>query len=758
MELAEATAQLDATLAAWAGVRAALVEVSCAPGRAEQVLATLHEHTPDAVVLRVEDAPGSLDRLRQLNRERDLALREHDAIVFVTTSGAESRLLRRHATDLTSVLDLHLRITDPARPLHDLIPDLNQALAVRHGTLDLTGFLPHTGDPVALDMGSVYLREAGLPREPHLLDRPTLLLAAPGSGKTTTLRFLSWQVASNDADRVLPSEVQVAVYAPLARWYAEARDREPPLRDFLERYLGELLGGGPVQLPSDLSGIAFLLDGLDEVQEQTARRGLLAQAASLHRQGARVLVSARHHVADDLRKEELQRWVRVELQVPDEDARRELARRILTNRAATVGLDRKEAAHRQRRVLHALHNPELLDLARFPLLLTFLVVLADLGQGYLPPHRTELYRDLVEMLLQTWRRVRGASGRAPLNRADLLRVLAPLAWNLVLRGVGGLTREELLELLTEQERLREPDPGQARQAAERRLDRIVADTALLRTDGLYRFHHPTIGEYLASQAVLLDPTALKHLLEDPYRPELAQVVVFTLATVCDLDPRPDIERPLVDALVQRSVRRGRYDSKIPLLLWQILRETRSLPTTSRLDLADGIFRITLTKALSEQARFLTMGLMLSLLRDPTLIPVASKWFSPPRSEIRWSDFARPLLSPPGPPGRPVTLQVTLAFLPESLAFVAGLDALPLLQAWLRHPDPAVRSLAWAPWLLQDPTRRELARRLDPEVEQRIPSLEEPVHGPFLDRLPAIRAVYGARQVDAILAELSTDQA
>lgn len=752
----------------WAGVRAALIEANCRPDDATEVEDALRRAIgADALVIRVRESEETARALRQMNQERDVLLRAHQAILFITTTGAESRSLRRHATDLTSVLDLHLDIEGPHLPWQAVVDPLNEVLKARHGAIDLTGFLPHTGSPVALAMGEVYLREAGIEGAgtETFLERPTLALAAPGSGKTTALRFLSWQVATSAPERLLPEEVRLAVYVPLARWYADARDREPRLVDFVQRYLGDLLGCGPVGLDGSLIGLALLLDGLDEVMDPAARRGLLAQAAALQRQGARILVTARDHVGDDLRKEELERWDQVALKEPDADARRRLAVRILESRAAGRGQPPAEVQLKIAGIVATLSaEPELIGMARSPLLLTFLVVLADLGQGFLPRQRTELYRDLVEMLLQTWRRVRGAGdGRRALGRADLLRVLAPLAWQLVRRGIGGLTRDELLAQLCDAEGRREPDRERARQAAERRLQQIVEDTALLRTDGLYRFHHPTIGEYLASQAVLLDAAALDEVLAEPYRPELAQVITFALTTATDLDPRPEVERRLCDSLLARATRRGRYDSKIPLLLAHILRETRSLTWTTRRDMVDQVLRVTLTMALSETARRIALRSLLSTLRadDDAALSAWREWIRAPRSPVRWSDLApfgrvwitHPLYGSKGTKDRGLGLMPDiLALLPEHLRD-AGLDAQPLLETWLRHPDGAVRRVAWGMWAVADPGRRALASQLDPEGAPPAPpsALRQQDWSSLVDRMPAVRAVFGDPRVDAVLA-------
>lgn len=718
--------------------RAALAVLGAAPASRAHVLHSLRAGLGElAAVIDVRETPASRTELRRLNSERDLLLGEQAFIVFLVTTGAEARFLKRHCKDLTAVVDLQADVEAATEGTWSAAAlRLRRALADRHQFIDLTGLVPHSGEPVRLPMGETYLAEGGLAdlhRNNFPDASPLLLLAPPGSGKSTTLRYVCWSAAAGAAEVGSPArppliaQDRLAVYLPLAAWHAAGQDRALPLDTFTGRYLGELIGEPPIDVRPQLSNLVLLLDGLDEVPSRDMRRDLLAQAAALAKEGAQVLVTARDFVADDLRKVELEAWRPARLRELRPEDGLKLVDRILV---ARHGADDVEAKQRATALSWRIqHDPELREFARRPLLLTFLVILADLGRE-LPTHRTELYRDLVEMLIASWRHLRtGVRGGPTLRRADVLRVLAPLGWHLVSRGVGGLSRLELLELLTELERAREPDPALAREVAARRLEQLEGDTALLRTDGLWRFNHPTLAEYLAARAVLQDARVRQEVCADPYRPELTQVVAFATSLATDIEPRDEVAAALADALDQRASRRGRYDSKIPRVVAAVVEEARGLPASRRRVLVEHALRVTLAQALSPAALDEAWIVLLALLHHhelPGVPEAAAAWLVPPKGQIRWEAIARQVHQLWGTGGVSPLVSDLMAVYRVDLSVTLmpiGLDPRPLLRAWATHSDVGVRCLFWSPVAAFSEDGERSLRELDPEVGALLPPAE-----------------------------------
>ena len=670
---------------AWGGSRPAFLHLAVPPGQRAAVLRRL-EARPEFRVVDVRPSPELAAELGELNRARDVLPPEPPALLFVTASGEEARWLRRHALDLATAFDLRVELR-PRAPggWAEQRARLAEAMRARHGALDLTGLLPGATEVVRLSLDEGFMPSAATfqPAEPGPGGeaRPLLLLAPPGKGKTTALRAR----AARQAD----PEGRLVLFAPLAGWAVASRDRLRPLLDHLERVAAAALGEPDARVPlgEHLDETALLLDGLDEVPDREPRRRLLREARALARRGARVLVSGRDHVVTDLPAGDLEGWRTARLGDPEPAD----IRRFVT--AVFRGRRGEEAEARARALLDRLAaEPDLGAFARTPLLLAFLVVLADSGRA-LPDQRVLLYHELVEMLIGTWRRIRSAAGAPrPLSRAEVLRVVAPLGWWIVLRGGGAVSEAELLAELARLERRREPDPELARRAARERLAQLEDDTALVRTDGGWRFTHPTLAEFLAARAALQDPACLDALCRDPFWPGWSQVLPFALALATDVHVRDEVSARLVEALLRRSRKRGRYDARFPTTLARALRETRALPATAERRLAGRALEITYARRLGPRASLDAQRAALAIaeLRRPGVRLALRDWFCPPRRAILWTHLVRGAGSPPVTV--PWLFQPT-SRLPEALA-AQGLDARPLLDAWLAHEEPRVRLLGW----------------------------------------------------------------
>lgn len=665
-----------------------------------------------AQVLVVGVEAADRQRLRALNNDREGLFRSLRALVFICTSGEAARALRREAPDLTSVFDLSAELEEAVElTREELDKRLREVQHCRYASLELSGLVPHAADVVQVPMEAVFLaRKVNLPRA-DMGEAPglTLLLAEPGAGKTVWMK----QFAANEPQRLV-------LYAALAGWVAQAREQSVSLLDFLQAQVGRLLGLPPVVLGPHLAAMGLFLDGLDEVPNQGDRRRIVDEALVLRSQfpGLGVVVSAREHVIDDLLSEQI-RKLRVARFIPlSRQQGEELVGRLLrARRGLSPGaeLSAELSTLRQRTLRQSIvRHP---DFGRFfgnPLLLTFVTVLAELGRG-MPAQRAELYGELVEMLIVSWQRVRASSTGQRLNKADVLRVVAPLGWRLVERGVGGLTEGELLDFLVELD-TREDNPESARAAARHRLDQLREDSALLHaTDGLWRFHHATIAEYLAARAALLSPEVLAVLLDDPYEPRRVQVLAFTLAIACDLDPRDDVALPLLKSLDAKARRRGRYDARIPRTLVACLEEARSMPTALRQRLAAHVLRVALRQHLNPDRRLEAFGAVQSLcaLHDAPVQAAIREAVEDERA-IDASGLAAAVLAPS-------VWLLDLAPLPVLLS-QGGVDTTPLIYRWISSDSPAVRALAWDAWVVDDawttvvkgldPTAYELAVRVE----------------------------------------------
>lgn len=685
---------------------------------AEAMAAQLRESLgADAEVLVVRDDPAVRQRLYALNTGRDQLLRRVPAVVLVCATGEHARLLRKLAPDLTAVFDLVAEVQPRVDLSFDALRDaLRAAQAERFQQLDLSGLVPHTGDFVDLPLEALYQRRFVGTRqgEADLAGGEALLLAGePGAGKSTWLRRLA--ATGRGPDRAV-------LFVPLSLWAAQARERQIPLLDFVEGQAGALLEKPGLELGPHLPRMVLLLDGLDEVPTVVDRRYLVDQALALRQahRGLVVVLAGRDHVVDDLLAEQRRRVRVVELRRLDAGQGRTLVQALLRARRG-LSPDQPLPEDAQRLWRQVVGSEDFRRFGGNPLLLSFLAVVADMGRG-LPSQRVELYNDLVEMLIVSWQRVRSGQAGRRLNRADVLRVVAPLAWRLVERGVGGLTEAELLDFLAGLEQ-REPDVDRAREAARQRLDRLREDSALLcAADGLWRFHHASIAEFLAARAALQAPALREALAADPYEPRRAQVLAFTLALSCDLEPRDDVALPLLHALDDKARRRGRYDAKIPRILALCLEEARSMPGALRQRLAGHALRVAFVQKLAAGQRVEALFAAFRLLRvEDEAVAGALRALQPALSSVDWARLAPAWLFASG------RSSWWFGDLPADLLRGLSLgveEQVALIERWARSPDVAVRALAWQAWTAGSTERRVLARSADPEAV----ALYAPVEG------------------------------
>ncbi|HMV65627.1 MAG TPA: NACHT domain-containing protein [Myxococcota bacterium] len=698
---------------------------------AREAAAVLAERLPDATVVLVhEDRPDG-ERITGFNRNRDALLRSGRSVILVAGSGDDARFARRTAPDLTAVLDLSAEITGTrSLPWPEVELRLRELHRRTLAAIDLTGLVAHAADPVDLPLLDVYITAAGLPPSARL-DVPSLVVGPPGAGKTTTLRWLALRHARGEESLISSDRTPVVV--PLAAWAAQARDRVVPLAAFVDRYVARVLDVDTVALREHAGRVVLLLDGLDEVTGVADRRLLLDQASQLAQQGAWVVVSGREHVVDDLNAEQSRVWKVTRLRAPQLADAGELVHAVLRVRLAR----RPEAIEPLRREL--VGHPDFHHFAANPLLVTFLTLLAEL-QHRVPSQRTELYHDLVEMLISSWRRLRNQDGARQLRRADVLRVVAPLGWLLVERGVGGISEADLLAELTRVE---------AAMATEGARDRAVVRMHLLREDtaligsagGLWRFHHPTIAEYLAARCAGQDERRLDALCHDPYDPRFTQVMAFALAHATDIEPRMDLARRLLEALQVRARRAGVYDAKIPRTIITCLTEAHGVPGSARSSLAERALDIALRKKLTPWRREEALVALGQLCRSAAgpVRDVIARYLVDGVDTIDWEAMARDTRS------RDVTPPLyQLGDLPEWLT-LAGLDPMPLLRRWVRSEETLLRAVVWYPWVCESSggmprlDRRKQWETADPSGLSSVVLDGWSFPAPPVDRTPALRA-------------------
>ncbi len=408
-------------------------------------------------------------------------------------------------------------------------------------------------------------------------DRLTILGDA-GAGKSTLLRHLAWERAG-DPEALLPlliplglADVQVSTTGSFLEAALDllTEHKAGEERELLKQALADAIGE---------KRVLFLCDGLDEVH--MVRRSVIAGLEKLAADGQRLVVTSRplgyerlaglgHFQVLPLLPQDAEaftdRWFRALAQawgVPEPERER-----WATERAGWLQRQLKE-------------RPGLREVARNPLLLTFLAVLAgDEPQRDLPRRRKELYREYVERLLTVWearRRQEGELSLGKLRGEEARRValwgLYCTAWRLhrAYYGEEGLraVRGEIELLLARDLRERwEIDLLQAESLAAEALrfweGAGLLDAYRLAGQEWLAFRHLTFQEYGAARTLAEarrdDAEGLwRRLSPHLLRPQWAGVIPLTLA---------HLSRAQATALVEQllAANAGDEDRQRPLFL------------------------------------------------------------------------------------------------------------------------------------------------------------------------------------------------
>lgn len=259
-------------------------------------------------------------------------------------------------------------------------------------------------------------------------------------------------------------------------------------------------------------GGLILLDGLDEVPDAHRRREQIKQAvqafaATFH--CCRFLVTSRTY-AYQRQDWKLDGFAEAQL-LPFQPW--QIGTFVDAWYAQTVALQQlnaAEAEQRAGRLRHeAAHNPRIGELAQWPLLLTLIAQLQTKGGGVLPERRDELYEKAVDMLLETWERMKPRAqvdGGAEPSLAEFLKVgrerirsvLNRLAFEAhrdqpALTGSADIVGAKLVAALLQA--AQDPD------AKPQRLEEYLRDRAGILAahgNGVYQFPHRSFQEYLAA--------------------------------------------------------------------------------------------------------------------------------------------------------------------------------------------------------------------------------------------------------------------
>ncbi|WP_412070230.1 HEAT repeat domain-containing protein [Rubrivirga sp. IMCC43871] len=342
------------------------------------------------------------------------------------------------------------------------------------------------------------------------IDDRIVILGAPGSGKSTLVKYLAVTFAERKGqERLDVSSDLLPILIPLRDWVKGNHQLEP---DTLGEYvLGPTLKKEcPASFFRNALGAGrclVLLDGMDEVSSDAERAEAASQIDRL------VAAFPNNHYVVTSRPagyEGVSLSGFTVLRVRDfsdkdvESFARQWAMAVeVASRGATEAdevvweVAREVAEEQAEDLVRAIREKDRVrQLAVNPLLLT-IVALVHRYRAVLPDRRVELYDECVQVLLNYWDAAKGIAGQMEWRQKR--RVLEELALAMHQRETTWLTRAEVEDRL----RAALPSVGEKPEEAEAFLDDIRTRSGLLVERGVneFGFSHLTFQEYLAALAL-----------------------------------------------------------------------------------------------------------------------------------------------------------------------------------------------------------------------------------------------------------------
>ncbi len=482
-----------------------------------------------------------------------------DTSLFHDSLGYEGRFLLPGREPLPGASSSVVRpVLQPASQSFDTEAYL-RGVAKDNESLEMPGIEGQNVRAMKLERLYVKLRLQGGTKEPslkqgraeqgeHRLEdalehAPLALVGAPGSGKTTIVRYVALQLAKAalgqiEATNVLgfdpPYPIPVLLLlrdvADLVREARAQRRRRLPVDFWVARIQEEFSGcGAPiskeeVQALLKRGGLMLMFDGLDEVSDGDFRKRLAAQVNSLlnawpgEQQKNRVVVTCRTQAwgfGDAFGHYETARLLALSTEAVEAFVSKWCA--ALPD---SIDLDPKE-------MLKAINaSPSVQAIATNPQMLTMLAVLYT-GQKRLPHQRALLYYECTHWLLARQKEaLEGFGGhRAALGHLSALALAFQEAQDNEGQRRDALGRDEVEALLAE--RLESKDRDEARQLLET-LEIHVG--LLIARDRDVRFHHRTFQEFLVARSIVDSKNPFSEIAQHVLDPKWLEVI----SLVCGL--------------------------------------------------------------------------------------------------------------------------------------------------------------------------------------------------------------------------------
>ncbi|MBE9522946.1 MAG: NACHT domain-containing protein [Proteobacteria bacterium] len=390
----------------------------------------------------------------------------------------------------------------------------------------------------------------------------SVITGDPGSGKSTLLKYIALAyVDQEQKERLGTEEDLLPILFPIAAYAERFRRADRPagycLREFIPEYFkGENLPDlDPLFQDAAGNGRAlFLMDGLDEVSDETERKKMVRHVRNFiidnEYAGNRYCVTCRTaSYTKATRFEPVSGTAFSEycVQPFDEDQISHFLlswyrcyEREIKHREQHIETRVKD--NRDRMMAAITGDLNILSIARNPLMLTILALIEHEG-GELPQNRADLYEKCLKMLAGSWQKIRSIHeteghgfmlGDMRIDDVFVIEYLGPIATEMHKNAAPAIEYTDLRTRLTEEFDEIHRNKQLSRQNAENFIRIMREGSGILQevSPGTYGFMHQTFKEYLTARVLTdLRDEPVAELGEGLFEPEWKEVVFLTAASL-----------------------------------------------------------------------------------------------------------------------------------------------------------------------------------------------------------------------------------
>ena len=353
---------------------------------------------------------------------------------------------------------------------------------------------------------------------PQFRERSLMIIASAGRGKTTLLQHIVLTLVTKNKKHRKYLSSKVPHKVPVLLFLRDIAERMKPdegnnfsLIDILSADLKKIFNtnspAGWLEKQMDKGHCLIMLDGLDEIphsdleMRKKVARWIQQQMGTYAKN--RFIVTSRPFgflgtPLDNLDVLEIRLFKFPQMQ--DLVYKRFLAhesKKFLAHESKKINQNKylieKEAENKTANLLLQLRdNPNLLDFAVNPLLLT-MIVLVHINSPVLPKNRTHLYASVCEVSFGARREAQGQALEMPPDQME--KILQPLAYHMMKEGKTTISFADAQKQI---KRLLEKYPQKISPAAFLQLVEDVSGLLLKKEQNQYVFAHKTFQEYLAA--------------------------------------------------------------------------------------------------------------------------------------------------------------------------------------------------------------------------------------------------------------------